>query len=336
VLLALLTSQWWQGTIAGILIAGALWIAHAWGRGDASFAAVQSAALPPSVAPQTELAALVQAVVPAWNNNVQLARSQTQEAIDQLTQRFVGIHERIGGALSMAEGGRNGDVPQVIQSSAVQLGNISAALEQVVSTRGILLHKIELLAQYNDEIHQLAQQLQRLAGAADTVELSSLELNGAELAAQVVEVGQQIQDKTATAQLQIQMALVSANQLDGEADGIVDDSRQVIDTVIADFRRSALKLSGTVDQLEEDNREVDQEVCDILINLQFQDRISQILDHVQRDMSKLVSVLEQAGTLPLPPAWLNALEQTYTTLEQRQTHAGERPDKSTQSQVDFF
>eukprot|EP01037_Dinobryon_pediforme_P032055 gene32055-36817_t len=122
------------------------------------------------------------------------------------------------------------------------------------------------------------------------------------------------------------MALVAANELDTEADCIIDDSRQVIDTVIADFRQSALKLSRTVDQLEEENREVDQEVCDILINLQFQDRISQILDHVQLDMTKLVGLIESAATAPLPETWLHELEQTYTTLEQRQIHAGQQAD----------
>jgi len=275
-------------------------------------------------------------VVPAWRNNVQLARAQTRDAIDKLMLRFVGIHQRLGGALSLAEGGKNGDVAQVIQTAAVQLGNVATALDHVLSTRDILLHKIESLSQYNDEIAHLAQEMRRLAGHSDAADLFSSQENWAQSSERVATLGEQILSKANSAQLQIQMALVSANQLDNEADCLIDDSRHVIDAVIADFRQSALQLSRTVDQLEEENREVDEEVCDILINLQFQDRISQILDHVQLDMVKLVDLIDSAATVPRPEEWLHELEQTYTTLEQRQAHAGQQADKLTQSQVDFF
>lgn len=336
-LLALLASQWWQGAVAGALIAAAVWIIvggrDLMQRRLISEPLTQAQTIAPA---QTGWAELLHGVVPAWRNNVQLARGQTQEAIDKLMLRFVGIHQRLGGALSLAEGGKNGDVAQVIQSAAVQLGNIATALDHVLSTRDILLHKIESLGQYNDDIARLTREMQRLAGHSDAADLFSSQERWPESAERVAALGEQILSKAHSAQLQIQMALVAANELDTEADCVIDDSRQVIDTVIADFRQSALKLSRTVDQLEEENREVDQEVCDILINLQFQDRISQILDHVQLDMAKLVGLTESAATAPLPETWLHELEQTYTTLEQRQIHAGQQADKSMQSQVDFF
>ncbi|WP_240475691.1 chemotaxis protein [Herbaspirillum rhizosphaerae] len=337
-LLALLAPRWWQGLIAGALIAAAAWTLS---TKDASAASVSSIA-PTSTAPKSDAAVravpseLVQGVVPAWRNNVQLARSQTQEAIDRLTQRFVGIHRRLGGAVSLAEGGKNGDVLQVIQNAATQLGGIAEALEQVLSTRDALLRKLETLGQHNEDIRQLAQEVEQIAGRTGVTDLFSDEQSWTELAARSADTGRQIIGKTKSVQQQIQTALASANQLDSDASRMMDDSRIVIDSVIADFRQSALKLSGTVGQLEEENREVDQEVCDILVNLQFQDRISQILDHVQLDMSKLVGLVEQAQPLPDRAAWLADLEKTYTTQEQRQIHAGQQADKSMQSQVDFF
>lgn len=135
---------------------------------------------------------------------------------------------------------------------------------------------------------------------------------------------------------QIQTALVAANQLNSDAGRMIDNSRAVIAHVIADFRQSALKLSGTVGQLEEENREVDQEVCDILVNLQFQDRISQILGHVRSDIQKLVTAIETNAALPERQQWMDALEQTYTTLEQRQVHGGQQAGNAQHSQVDFF
>src|SRR5450830_1404530 len=331
-LLALLAPRWWQGLIAGALIAAAAWVLS--GK-DAPAAVPLTTTATVRSAPD-HLPELVQGVVPAWRNNVQLARTQTQEAIDRLTQRFVGIHQRLGGAVSLAEGGKNGEVLQVIQNAAQQLDGIAGALEQVLSTRDALLRKIEILGQHNEEIRQLAQDVEQIAGRTGVTDLFSNEQSWTELAARSAEAGQKIISKTKNVQQQIHTALVSANQLDNDATRMMDDSRVVIATVIADFRESALKLSGTVGQLEEENREVDQEVCDILVNLQFQDRISQILDHVQLDMVKLVGLVEQSQTLPDRSVWLADLEKTYTTQEQRQIHAGQQADKSLQSQVDFF
>ena len=336
--LALLAPRWWQGIIAGALIAGVAWVLGAGPAktGAAPVAGIPSAQANEQAAGPTDLPVLVQAVVPAWRNNVQLARTQTQEAIDKLTQRFVGIHQRLGGAVSLAEGGKNGDVLQVIQNAAQQLGGIADALEQVLTTRDALLRKIAALSQHNEDIRQLGLQVEQIAGRTGVTDLFSGQASWTELAARSAEAGRQIVSKTKAVQQQIQATHLSANQLDADAGRMVDDSRMVIDSVIADFRQSALKLSGTVGQLEEENREVDQEVCDILVNLQFQDRISQILDHVQLDMIKLTGAVESAAPLPPSAAWLADLEKTYTTHEQRQVHAGQQADKSLQSQVDFF
>lgn len=330
--LAFLTPRWWQGLFAGAVIFAAAWklaVSHTASQTQASdgeSGVVNRQALPE----------LMQGIVPAWSNNVGLARSQTQEAIDNLTRRFVGIHQRLGGAVSLAVGGKNADVLQVIQNAAAQLGGIAEALEQVLSTRDALLRKIETLSQHNDDIRQLAQQVEQIAGRTGVADLFSDQQSWTELAARSSDAGRRIVSKTRTVQTQIQMALVSANQLDTDAARIIDDSRLVIDSVIADFRKSALKLSDTVNQLEDENREADREVCDILVNLQFQDRISQILDHVLRDMNKLAGLLQSGEALPERSLWLAELEKTYTTVEQRQLHAGQQVDRSAQSQVDFF
>lgn len=337
-LLALLAPRWWQGVVAGALIAGVAWVLGA-ARTEVVIppvANVPSSPISSHAGNPSDLPVLVQAIVPAWRNNVQLARTQTQEAIDKLTQRFVGIHQRLGGAVSLAEGGKNGDVLQVIQNAAQQLGGIADALEQVLTTRDALLRKIETLSQHNEDIRQLGLQVEQIAGRTGVTDLFSDQASWTELAARSAETGRQIVNKTKVVQQQIQATHLSANQLDADAGRMVDDSRMVIDSVIADFRQSADKLSGTVGQLEEENREVDQEVCDILVNLQFQDRISQILDHVQLDMVKLTGLVQSAGPLPPSAAWLADLEKTYTTQEQRQVHAGQQADKSLQSQVDFF
>ncbi|MBP0600326.1 chemotaxis protein [Herbaspirillum sp. LeCh32-8] len=332
-LFMMLAQHWWLGGLVGLLIGGAFYLTCLPAPAAATAAGAGAVALP---APDDgdRLSGLLQRVLPVWQGHVQLARSQTKSAIDNLTARFVGIHERLGGALNLSQGGKNADVLQVIQSAAEQLGGIASALENVLASRQALLLKLEALSASNEDIRRLAQENEQLAGHTGVTDLLSSEQSWQELAERSAENSRQISTRARAVRQQIQAAVGAAGELSAGADGIIENSRAVIDQVVSDFRQSAMKLSATVDQLEGENREVDREVCDILVNLQFQDRISQILDHLQGDIVRLQKT--DLPGLPSPEQWLADLEKTYTTQEQRQVHAGQHSHNGPQSQVDFF
>ncbi|WP_290974336.1 chemotaxis protein [Herbaspirillum sp.] len=331
-LFMMLAQHWWLGGLVGLLIGGAFYLTCL-PAPDAPAAVSPVAAERGSAA--GKLPQLLVRVLPVWQGNVQLARTQTQGAIDNLTARFAGIHERLGDALNLSQGGRNADVLQVIQNAAEQLGGIATALESVLASRQALISKLEGLAAANDDIRHLAQENEQLAGRTGVTDLLSSEQSWQELAQRSAENSRQIVARAKGVRQQIQGAVGAAGDLSSGAGGIIENSRVVIDQVVSDFRQSALKLSATVEQLEGENRGVDQEVCDILVNLQFQDRISQILDHVQRDIERLKDAAQEAD-LPSPEQWLADLEKTYTTPEQRLVHTGQQVPGTQQPQVDFF
>ncbi|KAF1045667.1 MAG: hypothetical protein GAK35_01276 [Herbaspirillum frisingense] len=346
-LFMMMAQHWWLGGLVGLLIGGAFYLT--------CLPAPEQAAQPPQVAPALtslepvaaatavvandgasgQLAGLLQQVLPVWQGNVQLARTQTKSAIDNLTTRFVGIHERLGGSLDVSRSSTGAEVLQTIQNAAEQLGAIASALEGVLASRQALLGRFDALAAANDEIRRLAQQNEQLAGHTGVTDLLSNEQSWQELAERSAENSRQIAARAKGVRQQILAAVGASGEPVVEAGGVIENSRAVIDQVVADFRQSAMKLSDTVEQLEGESREVDREVCDILVNLQFQDRISQILDHVQRDIVRLHEAAAGAG-LPSPEQWLADLEKTYTTPEQRQVHAGQQANHTLQSQVDFF
>ncbi|RBH50311.1 hypothetical protein C3F00_035025 [Pseudomonas sp. MWU13-2860] len=83
---------------------------------------------------------------------------------------------------------------------------------------------------------------------------------------------------------------------------------------------------------------------DILVQLQFQDRVDQILSGVQNDMRRLENVitlaLAAAEHRPEPPdtaAWLEALKNSYTTHEQSVLHSSDQAESGDkQNNITFF
>ncbi|WP_308445876.1 methyl-accepting chemotaxis protein [Chitiniphilus purpureus] len=348
----LLSKVLWWGVLAGALFAAALaWAAWRL-RAPEPVVTSQAVAAPISVPlSQTVLAQLVTGVMPLWHRHVALAREQTREAVDTLVLRFSGINRRLGQALGLGAGGQNNQVIEVIQSSGTLLGQIVESLEQVLSARETLLREIEGLGQFNDELKRMASDVAEIAGQTNL-----LALNAAIEAARAGEAGRgfavvadevrklsnlsgdtgkRIRSKVDSINQTIAGALSSAQQLSADEAQMIGESKQVIGQVLEHFQAAASALSGTVTQLETESRAVGQEVQDVLVNLQFQDRISQILDHVERDMDKLVRAIEQ-DELPPRERWLAELEKTYTTTEQRLIHGGQASGTVAASQVDFF
>ncbi|MCD4506371.1 hypothetical protein LQR30_20040 [Chromobacterium piscinae] len=116
----------------------------------------------------------------------------------------------------------------------------------------------------------------------------------------------------------------------GEARTLAQRLHALEQQIDAGFQADGFDLPATVE--------------DVLTHLQFQDRVSQILSHVQNDIWQLEASLHEAlnceDELPPPPdteAWLSALKSSYTTHEQRALHSREGNDKAPgPSDITFF
>jgi len=115
---------------------------------------------------------------------------------------------------------------------------------------------------------------------------------------------------------------------------------------IKQFHQAGTGIVESSQVLEQESNQVKKNVADVLVALQFQDRISQILEHVMNDMNRLVDTLqEQESALksggrvePIDvSAWLKAIESTYTTLEQVAIHRDEDTSQGpADSSITFF
>ncbi len=342
-LASVLAGVWWQGLLLGLVVAGiGGWLLVQTSKPDTGAAVrVQDSAAPvePVASKYLRLPELVTGVVPLWGRNIELARSQTRDAVDNLVVRFGGINQQLGQAVGLAASGSGGNMLHMIDDARSQLDGIIVALQEVLQARETLLKEIEGLGQFNAELQRMAADVAHIAGQTNLLALNAaIEAarageagRGFAVVADEVrklsnmsgETGKRIATKIESINHTIESALTSASDISREEARMIEHSQGVISGVVENFQQAAGQLADTVGQLEQESRAVEHEVQQVLVNLQFQDRISQILEHVKLDMEKLAGLLESRQVLPDERTWFADLERSYTTLEQRYAHQGQ-------------
>jgi methyl-accepting chemotaxis protein len=123
------------------------------------------------------------------------------------------------------------------------------------------------------------------------------------------------------------------------------DARAAVDTS-ATIRRVVQRMDEAVGAMQDsaqrlrtDADAVSVQIEQLHVDLQFQDRLNQVLGSVRDDVDRLHGVLDGPGPVPDPAAWLAALEAGYAMHEQRANHRAGAPAAGPQAgtgPVTFF
>ena len=98
----------------------------------------------------------------------------------------------------------------------------------------------------------------------------------------------------------------------------------------------------SLDELHQERSLLESDVNQLVMHLQFQDRVDQIVSHIVDDMQRLEQaggqLLDHDACLPPVQSWLSRLSATYTTLEQQALHEGQHAagPANNASSVTFF
>jgi len=100
---------------------------------------------------------------------------------------------------------------------------------------------------------------------------------------------------------------------------LVNDATQETQTIITEFQETRRQRDETAASMERHAAEVKTEIETAIVAIQFQDRVSQILDHVRNNLNELGKQIESHEDLDIE-TFLEKMATEYTTSSEREAH----------------
>jgi methyl-accepting chemotaxis protein len=301
---------------------------------------------------------VVSEALPIWAKQIESARHQTESAIVALTARFDGIVNRLDRALGGAGGSDSGT--KAIAEDAAEgerhLAEVIQALKLIQQSRDALAQDIRALVSHTEDLRKMSSDVESIA-----FQTNMLALNAAIEAAHAGAAGkgfavvaQEVRALSEAARstgkrISGTVGLISAalveigtknERVSSRDQQAVADSQEHIRTVLERFSQRTTRLAETAQQSQRASEAIKDEVCESLVQLQFQDRVGQILQHVvdsMRQAEELPDTAEPGGSVQEHvERHLDKMARTYTTEEQRRLHRGLESQVIAPQGVTFF
>ncbi|HJV82002.1 methyl-accepting chemotaxis protein [Noviherbaspirillum sp.] len=306
-------------------------------------------------------------IVPVWTGQIESSMSQMEGAVTALAGRFSRIVDKLEQTVRVSSGATDASINDhdnglvaVFANSEAELGSVVSTLKSAMRSKAAMLDKVRCLEQFVDELKSMADDVKTVAAQTNLLALNAaIEAarageagRGFAVVAREVrnlstlsgDTGKRIAEKVQVISDAILGACqVAQESMDHEEQSMLA-SETAIGSVLGNFRQVTSALVESSGLLKEESIGIKSEIGEALVQLQFQDRVSQIMSHVKHNIEQLPGLFAQhreesgcAGRMPPLDArpLLAELEKTYAMAEERAVHQGEAAQAGT-SEITFF
>lgn len=363
----LLVGQGIVGTLAalsGLIVLGvvAILVLRKNTTAQASQHHLQTEQNAPDTVATDNLDRLCEQTLPLWSQQIETARSHTEESISALSERFAllatRIQNSIGGSTEREAGKR---LVALLSSCEYEMDMIIVALREALASKESLLTEVTQLSTFTEQLQDMAQDVANIAKQTNLLALNAaIEAARAgesgrgfavvadevrKLSSMSGDTGQRIGETVVIVNDAIHKTLSISQEYTKTDTATLNKASEVIAGVINRFNQNASDIVHHNETMRAQSEAVAQDIAEVLVALQFQDRTSQMLGHIAGDQDKLLAHLHERNALrrqglPLTTLdvdrWLQELAQTYTTPEQHDVHRGDNSAKRNDSEITFF
>lgn len=299
-------------------------------------------------------------VLPVWTGQIEMSRMHTEDSVTALANRFANINQRIKTTMESSQGEPGNGLVAMLRENEVELSSIIATLRSALAMKESMLGEVTSLSQFTEALKLMATQVGDIAKQTNL-----LALNAAIEAARAGDIGRgfavvadevrnlsnlsgatgkKISETVETVNKAIATTLQISHQYAQQDEEMILNSEKIIEHVVDRVHKAVVGISDSSNVLRRETQSIGDEISEVLVALQFQDRVSQVQKHVCNDMDKLkdrIANHERQLALGVIPGsidantWLDELSHTYTVPEQHVVHKGGAP-RAAASEITFF
>ncbi|WP_198675668.1 methyl-accepting chemotaxis protein [Aliidiomarina sedimenti] len=281
---------------------------------------------------------------PIWSRQLRTANEQSEIAVMELSQRFKAIVNRLSDSGSSDFQSDAEVLSKLFASSENEIVTVMKELRQSQNSRRDILSKMDALSDYTGELKRMAQEVVGIAEQTNLLalnaaiesarageagrgfavvanEVRTLSSRSKDTAARMTDNVNRIHESIASTQAATEQTINTQTELMNRAEQDLEEVLKKLKHLMKEHSESSVLLQNKATETQRD-------VEDILVNLQFQDRLSQILLQVTGSMQGLSDKLEQPSEQIDVQSWLDDMESSYAMQEQRTNHAGQKSHNS--------
>ncbi|WP_417760869.1 methyl-accepting chemotaxis protein [Shewanella sp.] len=309
----------------------------------------------------TALELLLDKSLPIWQRHIDYADDQSTAAVAGLSTLFGQLAEHLSHAATISSSSnQHGEqqVVDVIRSSSNRLTEAISALRETQSSRAAMLEQMHHLENYTTELSDMAADVVVIAKNTNLLALNAAieaaragdsgrgfsvvadEVRSLSIRSQ--ETATKMTEKVGLVNEAIETTFTTAQQAMEQESQQIYQTEQCIDEVTSHFTDIVVALEQQSRDLLNDSEEVRNAISGVIMELQFQDRVSQVLQTIKGNLADLASLVAQFQTSPDEAtkldvdAWLSNMTQRYTMIEQHHIHSGEQRAKEEDDDITFF
>lgn len=293
-----------------------------------------------------ELERLFLQVVPILLRQVKTSRTHTEQEITVLTDRFAAMAGKLEQLISgTGRSGKGRSVDTLFGESREALTAVLKVLSQIQAVEHEVVDQVRKLSAHTQQLDSMATEVRKVAE-----QINLLALNAAIEAARAGENGRGFAvvadevrklagfssstgERISRAISDINAAMTSTlrmSETSGSSDDkAIHDAEQAIRTALDDLRVALDVFKNDADLLRGNSAQIRDEIFTVLTAFQFQDRVSQMLSHVEHNLNGLQNAIDgvhggggrHADSLDVAKT-LSNMELSYTMPEELINHAG--------------